>query len=205
MGGIAWRLYHQACPPEVVRKVVHVGVGNIILLAWALGMPWQLGVAASLLFCPITLVSYVLPLLPGLESVGRKSFGTFFYALSFGCLMAWFWPLGYPQFAVAGILTMTWGDGLAALVGQRWGRHPYEFLGMRKSWEGSFTMAIVSALVIGAVLMTLPLPAVVILGITIVMALVATALETISILGFDNLTVPLGTAACGFWLSQLYL
>ena len=206
VGGVAWWVHEQHLgSSEFTRKVVHIGTGNVILLAWGLQIPLWVGVAASIFFAGIALLSYFFPLLPGIESVGRKSWGTFFYAVSIGVLVAWFWPLHLPQFAAIGILIMTWGDGLAALVGQRWGKHSYQIWGMKKSIEGSFTMTGVSGLITAIVLCTLPIPPLAIGGIALAVALTATILEAFSKLGLDNLTVPLGTAACCFWLSQSYL
>ncbi|NET34902.1 MAG: phosphatidate cytidylyltransferase [Cyanothece sp. SIO1E1] len=189
---------------EIVRKVVHIGTGNVVLLAWWLHIPTWVGVAASIIFSIVTLLSYRLPLLPGINTVGRESLGTFFYALSIGLLIFWFWPTWQPQYVALGILIMTWGDGLAALVGQRWGRHPYRLWGVNKSWEGSLTMLVVSFVigsliflgVQGAIWQTWTLAWVV--------ALVATGLEAFSKFGIDNLTVPLGSAALGFMLDQFF-
>lgn len=188
---------------ERVRKVVHIGTGNIILLAWWLKFPAWVGITASIIASAVTLVSYKFPILASINSVGRKSFGTFFYALSIGILVAWFWPLDQPQHAALGILVMTWGDGLAALIGQRFGKHPYEVWGIQKSWEGSLAMAVVTYVVssliflgvYGNVWPTWVVP--------IAVALVATGLEAFSKFGIDNLTVPLGSAAVSFFLSRL--
>lgn len=189
--------------PEVIRKIVHIGAGNVILFAWWLQIPAAVGIGASILFSAITLLSYLFPLLPGIDSVGRKSLGTFFYAVSIGVLVACFWRQS-PQFAVMGILIMAWGDGLAALIGQRWGRHPYKLWGMQKSLEGSATMLIVSWLISGLVLLGGHVATVgTIAAIALVVGIAATGLEAFSKLGVDNLTVPLGSAAVAFGLSQL--
>jgi phytol kinase len=127
---------------ELARKVVHLGTGNVILVAWWLQLPAWVGISASVIASIIALLSYYIPFLPGINSVGRKSFGTFFYAVSIGVLIAWFWPVQQFQYAAIGILVMTWGDGLAGLIGQKFGQHPYEIWGMKKSWEGSLTMAL---------------------------------------------------------------
>ena len=189
--------------PEITRKIVHIGAGHVILLAWWLVLPVWMGVAAAAVFSAIALVSYRLPILPGINSVGRRSWGTFFYAVSIGLVMAWCWPQGYPYFGVIGILIMCWGDGLAALVGQRWGRHGYEIWGEHKSWEGSLTMAIASALVVIAVLgerqgVTLSL-----MGMALGVAIAATCLEAVSKYGIDNLTVPIGSTATALLLTRL--
>lgn len=188
---------------EISRKIVHIGAGHVILLAWWLMLPAWMGVAAAVFFAGVALVSYRLPILPGINSVGRRSWGTFFYAISIGVLMGWCWPLGYPYFGVIGILIMCWGDGLAALVGQRWGRHQYQILGEQKSLEGSATMAVASALVVLAVLIFVQGMSGALIVRAIGVAIVATLLEAVSKYGIDNLTVPIGTTGVTIALTQL--
>ncbi|SRR5579883_72688 len=198
-----WLHRYTAVGPEIVRKVVHIGAGNVILLAWWLAVPAWLGVGASIVFSAIAFLSYHLPILPSINGIGRKSLGTFFYAVSIGVLVAWFWSIHQPYYAVLGVLVMTWGDGLAALVGQRFGRHPYKLWDMQKSWEGSLTMAIVSYIVSVLILLSVQGNVWQSWVIALVVAIVATGLEAFSKFGIDNLTVPLGSAAVCFGLCQL--
>jgi phytol kinase len=189
---------------EVSRKVVHIGVGNVILLAWWLNIPAWVGVSAAVLSSIATLISYWYPVLASVSGVGRKSFGTFFYCVSIGLLIAYFWPQGLQAHAVLGILVMTWGDGLAALIGQRFGKHGYEVWGMTKSWEGTGTMAIASALVSSIILgITYGFTGSTVL-VTMLVALVATGLESFSKFGIDNLSVPLGSGFLSFALIRLW-
>ena len=130
--------------PEIIRKIVHIGTGNVILIAWWLDIPAYVGIIAAVFASIITLLSYQFPILPGINSVGRQSLGTFFYAVSIGVLVGIFWYLHQPQYAVLGIMTMAWGDGLAALIGRRFGKHKYIVFGSQKSWEGSLTVTLIS-------------------------------------------------------------
>jgi phytol kinase len=189
---------------ELVRKVVHIGTGNVILIAWLLRIPGWVGIGASVLFSAIALLSYRYPILPSINSVGRKSLGTFFYAVSIGALIAWFWAI-QPQYAVLGVLVMTWGDGLAALVGRRWGHHLYKIWDMQKSWEGSLTMALVSYIVSSLIFLSLQGAIWQTWLVSSVVALVATVLEAFSKWGVDNLTVPVGSAAIALLLEQILL
>src|SRR4028119_729948 len=43
--------------PEVSRKVFHMGSGNVILLAWWLGIPGWVGISAGILAGAIALIS----------------------------------------------------------------------------------------------------------------------------------------------------
>jgi phytol kinase len=190
---------------EVSRKVVHIGVGNVVLFAWWLQIPAWAGVGASVVFSIITFLSYRMPILPSINGIGRKSLGTFFYALSIGILVGCFWSLGKPYYAALGILIMTWGDGLAALVGQRFGRHLYKLWDMQKSWEGSFTMFLVSFVVSLLILLSVLGNLWQVWTIALVVAAVAALLEAFSKFGIDNLTVPLGSAALAFGLERWLL
>ncbi|AFY51169.1 dolichol kinase [Nostoc sp. PCC 7524] len=189
--------------PEIIRKIVHIGAGHVIFIAWWLNIPASVGIGASIVASVVTLLSYIFPILPGINSVGRQSLGTFFYAASVGILVACFWYLQQPQYAAIGMMVMAWGDGLAALIGQRFGKHKYKIWGAQKSWEGSLTMVLVSYLVCSLILLG-------VFGniwqtwiVALAVAVVATALEAFSFLGIDNLTVPLGSAGLAFALMQI--
>lgn len=200
-----WLYRNTNSGAEVARKVVHIGVGNVILLAWWLHIPAWVGIGASILFSAIAFLSYRLPILPSINGIGRKSLGTFFYAVSIGVLVAWFWSIQQYHFAVLGVLVMTWGDGLAALVGQSIGKHPYKIWGMLKSWEGSLAMFVVSYIVCGLILLSVYGVVWQIWVISFLVATLATSLEAFSKYGIDNLTVPIGTAGLSFGLVQLLL
>lgn len=187
---------------EIMRKIVHIGTGNVILLAWWLHIPAFIGIGAAIVASAVTLFSYKFPILPVINSVGRQSLGTFFYAVSIGLLIAWFWSIQQPQYAAIGILIMTWGDGLAALIGQRFGKHTYKIWGMKKSWEGSLTMAVVSYIVSSLIFLGVQGNIWQTWVVPLVIAVVATSLEAFSKFGIDNLTVPLGSAVVAFVLTQ---
>ncbi|MBU7583675.1 MAG: phosphatidate cytidylyltransferase [Nostoc sp. TH1S01] len=200
---VSWVVSRFADDSEIIRKIVHIGTGNVILLAWWLDIPASVGITASILASIVTLLSYRLPILPGINSVGRQSLGTFFYAVSFGILVAWFWYLQQPQYAAIGIMVMTWGDGLAALVGQRFGKHKYKVFGASKSWEGSLAMMLASYMVSSLILLGVQGNIWQIWVVSLAVAIAATGLEAVSFLGIDNLTVPLGSASLAFVLMQL--
>ncbi len=202
--GLAAVVADRFAPPgsEWVRKVVHIGTGNIILLAWALEIPGWIGVSAGVFFAGVTLLSNWFQLLPRIDNVGRKSFGTFFYAVSIAVLVGWFWGIGRPEFGVLGILVMTWGDGLAGVIGKRFGKHPYVLWDMKKSWEGTITMAIVSTIVCLLVLRTsIEFPRSMVIA--LVVGICSAFLEAFSKFGIDNLTVPIAAAAIAYGLCQI--
>ena len=189
---------------ELTRKIVHIGSGNVILLAWWLNITSDIILLASALASVVAITSYFLPILPSVNDVGRKSLGTLFYAISIGILTALFWQEETKQFTTIGILIMSYGDGMAALIGQNWGQHPYQVWGNKKSWEGSLTMTSV------AILITIVIFSFVsgwqwqYLVIAAIVGIFATILETFSQIGIDNLTVPLGSSLLAYYLWQFF-
>ena len=191
--------------PELTRKVVHIGSGNVILLAWWFDISRSVIVSAAIIAAAIAILSYLIPILPSIESVGRRSFGTLFYAISMGVLAGCFWQ-NYPQYAVIGILVMAWGDGMAAIIGQRFGKHKYRVGQVTKSWEGSLAMAAAAATVTGVILVVVEGNSWQTWTISFVVASVATVLEAFSKLGVDNLTVPVASGfLCFFAVEALLL
>ena len=89
---------------------------------------------------------------------------------------------------ICGVLIMGWGDGFAALIGYRWGKHSYViYKKYKKSIEGTVAMTIVSfaiAFFFGGLSFADAL----------LVAIVSSALENITPLGFDNITVPIASA-----------
>ena len=201
---IAEALSRLSDDPELTRKVVHIGSGNVILLAWWLDISRSVIVSAAIIAAAIAILSYIVPILPSIESVGRKSLGTLFYAISMGILAGCFWQ-NSPQYAVIGILVMAWGDGMAAIIGQRFGKHKYQIGQVSKSWEGSLAMAAAAAIVTGIILVVVEGNSWQTWTISFVVALVATILEAFSKLGIDNLTVPLASGFLCFFAVEALL
>jgi phytol kinase len=189
---------------ELTRKIVHIGSGNFILLAWWLNITADIILLASVVASLVAITSYFVPILPGINGVGRKSLGTLFYAISIGILVALFWQGETRQFTAIGILVMSYGDGMAALIGQNWGQHPYRIWGNKKSWEGSLTMTFVAIFVTVMILSLVSGFQWQYLIIAAIVGIFATILETFSQIGIDNLTVPLGSALIAYYLFNFW-
>lgn len=176
---------------EWSRKLVHIGGGAVVPLAWLFGIERWLAVPAAALITLLALLNHRRRLLPAIEDVGRDSYGTVAYGTSITLLLLLFWPQR-PDAVCAGVLVMACGDGLAGLLGPRLPSPSWRVLGERRSLLGTGTMALVSLLVLLAVAAVAPaapgLPALLLLALT------ATALEQVALLGLDNLTVPLAVA-----------
>ena len=138
----------------------------------------------------LIVINYIYKLFPIIEDVDRKSFGTFFYCFSLLILISLFWEQD-PLALTAGFFIMTLGDGLAGLIGKNFKSRSWKIFNQKKSILGTTTMFLISLFVLST------------LGYTnninfnyyyFGIALLATLLEQISIIGIDNLSVPIITS-----------
>ena len=191
-------LVHQWRPhqPEWSRKVVHLGAGLVLPMAWATHIGRTMALAAAVLATILAAVNQRTRLLPGLESVNRHSYGTVAYGLSILLLLWWGWPQQAAVVVAAGLM-MAFGDGLAGILGPACPSPGWSVLGQRKSLLGTACVALV-ATVVGWMLLGEQLS----LNQLLVLGVVAAGLEQISVFGVDNLLLPLGAALLlNQWLS----
>lgn len=190
--------------PEWSRKVVHIGTGPVLLIAWGLGIDRRIALPVAGFVTILAAVNHRIRVLPAIEDVDRRSYGTIAYGATIVLLLLLCWP-AQPAAAAAGVLVMAWGDGLAGLIGPSWPSPSWQVWGQKRSLLGTTTMALASlaallvvrqlALAAGA---TAPDP-----GTLAGIALLATALEQVAWLGLDNLSVPLAVAALWLWWSGI--
>lgn len=185
---------------EWSRKLVHIGTGGVLPLAWACSIDRSIALPAAVLVTLAALLNHRLQLLPAIEDVGRPSFGTVAYGGAITVLLFLYWPAS-PQVVTAAVLVMALGDGLAGLVGPRFASPRWQVWGQTKSLLGTLTMVLVSLLVLALMVpisasLGLPAPAPMLLPL---LALLAAALEQVALFGLDNLTVPLGVALLWQW------
>jgi len=192
-----WRGY----PQDFTRKIVHVGAGMWIFGLLALFDNWYWGVVPILTFIAFNFVSYKFKLIKAMD-LSDSSPGTVYFVVSISVLLTAFWPRGQFWIAAAGIMAMTWGDAFAAIIGRKFGTHPY-FIGKhRRTFEGSAAMFVFAFI---AIILTLSLfktglgwPE--IIGFSLLVSLLATFLEAIALSGLDNILVPIGTSMALFAL-----
>ena len=180
------------------RKIVHIGTGPVIVLAWWLAVPAFIAVPVALGVTVITAVNHRLQLLPAVEDVDRNSYGTVAYGLAISVLLILFWP-DQAVAVCAGVLVMAFADGLAGLVGRGMNSPSWTIWQQRKSTAGTLTMALVSALVLLVLVLTSqstmhPLR-------LIAVSALAVGLEQLSRWGLDNLSVPVAVGLCWAWMT----
>ena len=182
---------------------MHIGVSNWWLIAMACfnNVIWASLVPA--VFIVLNAISYRKDLFSAMERhEGKGDLGTVYYPVSLLILtILCFGGYSLPYAGALGVFVMGYGDGLAAVIGRRFGLMKYHIFGNTKSYVGSLTMLMVSFLVCAVILWAAtPVFLGTILLQALILAVFATIVEAFSPFGLDNLTVPLLT----FFLYQLF-
>jgi len=183
----------------ISRKFLHAMIGNLVFI-----IPFFTSHFYPVLVAfPFILVTFFASPYSPFDSVGRRlrgltdltekghHLGLVFYAVSYTTLALFF--ASQPYIIAAGILPMAFGDSLASIVGQRYGKKRFKLV-EEKSLEGSAAMflgSFVSFAISLAFFSTLySFPVLERIFPALATAAAATLVESFSPMGFDNLTVP---------------
>ena len=202
LGGLRWLQSRRALHPELVRKLMHVGMGLVALTFPRLfDQPWPVLVLSGTALALLAAVRWVGPLRRSLGSVlggvERTSLGEFYFA---GAVAMVFWlsretnfPRGTNLFFIIPVLILTLADAVGALIGTRYGLARYTTDdGGHKSVEGSlafFLAAFFSTHVPLLLCSDTGRGASLLIGVTLGLLLVL--IEAIAWRGLDNLFIPL--------------
>lgn len=174
--------------PETARKIIHIGVGTFIAF-WPLYMSWlTIQLLCVALFVGI-LISYELGVFGAIHKVKRRTSGELWYPVGIGLAAT---LTQQPWIFCVAVLHMSLADGIAAIVGMKWGRLHYRIGLHTKSIIGSFAFLVTSfALCMFAfIVLRDELPGTS-LGVFAVTPFLVTAVESVSRKGIDNLLIPL--------------
>jgi phytol kinase len=185
------------------RKFLHMMIGNLPFV-----IPFfTLNIFPFLVAVPFVLVTFFVSPYSPFPSFGRRlaglagiteeghHLGLVLYAVSYSVLAL---VLASRPFVIAaGVLPMAYGDAAASIVGEKYGRRRYKVLA-NKSLEGSAAMFFASffSVAVGLVFFSALYSFSIFDRIFVVFAVaaVATLVEGLSPLGFDNLVVPFTSA-----------
>ncbi len=192
------------------RKFVHILTGLLIALTpLLLQRPYPLLIISGF-FIILNWIAIKKKWMPGMHATEKTSYGTVFYPISFFILIILLWER-HRTILVISMLIMAIADALAAIVGESV-RKPirYQFNGEPKSLQGSAIMLIATFFITFLGLefcsrfQNLSMEMMNGLWIAAIVSVIATACESISFKGSDNLTVPLGAAfALHYMISHL--
>ncbi len=179
---------------ESMRKFVHIGVSNwwfievnfFTTLAYALIGPIFFIITNSL----FTFLGWGKAL--GMDD-RKRNYGLIYFPITLLILVVMQYQGIVSSLACSiAVLIMGYGDGLAALIGAKWGKKKLPVRFAKKSYLGTLVMAGVSFIItfIGlASYSTLGMTSIV--GISLLIGLVSALVEAVTPLALDNITVPL--------------
>jgi phytol kinase len=185
---------------ETTRRIVHILASDIIIvLPLFASLKWVIIIPVGLAIIVAVGIAFGLPIRESLvpkEDDPVHAYGPVYYIISIALLIALFGIKSYIP--IVATFVMAWGDGFAALIGKRFGKHR---LINGKTLEGSLAMflfALAGALFgyyfwayLGGALIEKTL------RIALISAASGSIIELLSIgklRSFDNFTVPLGVA-----------
>ena len=179
--------------PDITRKGVLAALAVWALLTVSRLPATRNASAAFLGLAGALYLSFRFEILAAIEDEG-PTLGSVLAPLSLGLLLA-FLGTDSPHIAGAAALAMV-GDGAAALVGRRRGTRRYHLFGHSRTMEGTLTLFLVASASMAPVLGLLgSLDWHQAVAFALIAGTVAASVETISVHGSDNATVPFSVAA----------
>ncbi len=172
---------------ETNRKFVHIVTGTFVA-TWPFFMSLRLVQVLSLALLLVITFSRQLNLFRSIHSVDRRGAGEILFALGIGltALMS----VNKWVFAAA-ILHMSLADGLAGLVGARVHlRGHYTVFGEKRTVQGTLTFLLLSVAILSWVVFIAPAGLHSAASVVLWLPILATIVENVSILGLDNVSVP---------------
>ena len=181
---------------EASRKFIHIMLANWWIIAMIFFDNVWYAATLPALFIIINYLSYKYDIIKEMERDGddksEKTLGTVFYAISLLVMTIFNFSIWHNTFpGLVGTLVMGYGDGFAAIAGKSIKSKDYKVFGSKKTFAGSVTMFIISLIIISCAFVYLNIPYWFIKS--IVIAIISTILEALSVKGTDNITVPLIT------------
>lgn len=183
-------------PGEHTRKLAHIGSGlGVLLIPVVIDSSWTVLVLTAG-FAGLMFATHKAGLLQGVHGVERGVGGVLWYPATAWLVFVIVFDIRdgtYLDYAIP-ILVLACADAMGALVGKRWGRHRYEVIaGHYRSIEGStaFLLVAMSCIAVPLIVgMSMdPLRALVV---ALLVSVVVTAYEAVSVHGLDNVLVPMG-------------
>ena len=191
------------------RKFVHIMVGNIVFFWWLFDTSYIMAFLAAAPFIPLLLLASPYSNLSGLKNsfLGEATeeshdLGLVYYAISWTLLA--FFLFDHRLVASIAIVAMSYGDGMGGLIGKRYGKRK---INGPKTLEG--TLAVFFATVVATFVviqfyqlldsqMLLHAPLIGLASAALFSVLIGAFVAMVELITpgqYDNLVIPLGTAA----------
>jgi len=189
---VAEYAYYKKFPVFVTRKMVHIGCGLVTA-----SLPFFVNLNVLIYLCAgfflLLVWSKRMNLLSSVHKIDDYSVGALIFAPTIALIAIIFWPINLLIFQGA-VLVLGLSDGIAGLVGKRYGKRKYCVTG-EKSVEGSLAFFLVTLIILSIIAFIGNTPfSLQMFGFIFVSSIIVTIVEGCSGKGWDNLFVPISTA-----------
>lgn len=182
------------CSQEATRKFVHLTGGVVSLsFAYLFKSHWTI-LGLCFAFVSLMIFTKKFGLLPSVHGVKRKSSGDLLHPIAIYLTFAATVQMEKPEYYLISIMVLSVSDALAAIIGVSYGYKVFRVEEEKKSLEGSFIFLLSTFLIVhlGLLLLTHTgrLESVLV---ALLIAVLVTCFEAISLGGADNIIIPFGT------------
>jgi dolichol kinase len=173
---------------ETSRKLIHMGTG-IIVAFMPFFITYDMIKLLSIAFLAVIFISYKLHILQSIHAVKRVTIGELLYPIGIG-ICAFLEPAVW--IFTAAILHLAIADSVASIAGIKWGKRTrYMVVTHGKSLVGSFAFFVASVLILASTIPFVAPASLPQLSLLLGFApLVLVLTENLSLLGTDDLTIP---------------
>ena len=192
---------HYKWSSEKSRKFIHVS-GGILCLS---GLPfiksqWYVLAVCSIAFI-ILLVTFLKKSMPSVHETTRVSYGSVLFPIPiYFCFLASHYENDQLFFFLP-VSLLSFSDTLAEWGGNKWGHYTLSFFERQKTLAGSICFGI-SAFVICFILLfyLTSFSLWLIAGYSLLLMLITTVIELLTLKGFDNISVPISAILILHWI-----
>ena len=174
---------------EASRKYIHIALVGW----WPIAMIFFNNTLCALIgpisFVIINYLSYKKDLIKTMERSKKDGLGTVYYAISLVLMVIYtFEIVKRPALGFCGMSIMCIGDGFASIIGKKVKSYEYKIGNTKKTIAGSITMFLITFIIYSVFLINFGTQFWLIKSILV--SILLTIVEAVSIKGTDNITVP---------------
>jgi len=168
-------------PTMFTRRFAHVTTAIVACIAPFFITRTEI-VVVSIMFAVVLQLGRRYNIFSAIHTVERRTYGDIFLPLGVAGAALLFLPDNVQAFQF-GVLVMGISDAMAGLIGEKYGKHTIRFFGNVKSLEGSavFFVCTLILVLLFAPVFSYPL---------VMIVMVLTIVELLSVYGLDNLILP---------------
>lgn len=187
--GCAEFLYKRDVPAHITRKIVHIG-GGIVAALLPVFVNLNTVIVLGIGFFLLLLFSKRKKILNSIHNINEDSMGALLFVPSLTLTAIIFWHIN-PIIFQGAALILGLSDGIAGIVGARYGKKKYSITGI-KTVEGSFIFFLITALILFFILYASGLQSFFTIALFVLGgSLFLTIIEAIFSKGWDNLFIPI--------------